>query len=74
MEVNLSAELTSKLSRIAAEKGQSAEALVEEAVSRFVDYDKWFITEVENGLAAADRREFVEHAAVRELIDRRYPG
>ncbi len=74
MEVNLSTDLASKLSRMAAERGRSAEALVEEAVEQFVDYDEWFAGEVEEGLAAADRGEFVEHGHVRKLIDSRYPG
>jgi predicted transcriptional regulator len=30
--------------------------------------------EVEKGLAAADRGEFVDHEEIRKLIDRRYPG
>jgi predicted transcriptional regulator len=39
-----------------------------------VNYDEWFIQEVEKGLAAADRGEFVEEEDIRKLIDRRYPG
>jgi predicted transcriptional regulator len=74
MEVNLNADLALKLTRIAAERGRSAEALVEEAVERLVDYDEWFAIEVDQGLAAADRGEFVEHGDVRRLIDNRYPG
>ncbi len=45
-----------------------------EAVERFVNYDEWFISEVDKGLAAADRGEFVEHEEIGKLIDRRYPG
>jgi predicted transcriptional regulator len=33
-----------------------------EAVKRMVNYDEWFIREVEKGIAAADRGEFIEHA------------
>jgi predicted transcriptional regulator len=47
-------------------------ALVQEAVERLVDYDGWFLQEVDKGLAAADRGEFVEYAAIRELINNRY--
>jgi len=50
------------------------ETLVREAVERLVDYEDWFSREVDQGLAAADRGECVEHAIVRELIDKRYPG
>jgi predicted transcriptional regulator len=54
--------------------GRDAETLVLEAVERLVDYDDWFLQEVDKGLKAADRGEFVEHDAVRKLIDTRYPG
>ena len=74
MDVHLDPDLEAKLSRMAAERGRAAEALVQEAVERFVDYDGWFLREVEEGLAAADRGEFVEHSEIREMIDRRYPG
>ncbi len=74
MEVHLSPDLEAKLSRIAAEQGRATEALVQEAVERFVDYDEWFLQQVEIGEAAADRGEFIEHKDVREVIDRRYPG
>ncbi len=59
---------------MATRQGRAAETLVEEAVERLVDYDEWFLQEVDKGLAAADRGEFVEHEAVRELIDTRYSG
>lgn len=45
-----------------------------EAVQRMVNYDEWFLAEMEKGLAAADRGEFVEHGEVRKLLDSRYPG
>jgi hypothetical protein len=45
-----------------------------EVVERFVDYDEWSLREVEAGLAAADRGEFVDHEDVGKMIDRRYPG
>jgi len=74
MEVNLAPDLQAKLSRLAAERGSDAQALVKEAVERFVDYDEWFLREVEKGLAAADRGELVEHEDVGKLIHSRYPG
>ena len=62
-----------KLARIAAEQGRNTESLVFEAVERLVGYDEWFVGEVEAGFSAADRGEFVEHADVLAMIDRRYP-
>ena len=40
---------------------------------RFVNYDAWFLAEVEKGLAAAERGELIEHEGVLKLIEQRYP-
>ena len=45
-----------------------------EAVERLVNYDEWFLREVEKGLAAADRGEFVDHEDVGKMLNSRYPG
>jgi predicted transcriptional regulator len=37
---------------------------VQEAVERFMDYDEWFIREVEKGLAQIDAGELLEHEEV----------
>jgi predicted transcriptional regulator len=74
MEVHFDADLQTKLARTATQQGRDAQALVREAVEKLVDHDEWFWREVEEGLAAADRGEFIEHDAVRKLIDSRYPG
>lgn len=66
MEIQLTPDLEAKLARLAAKRGSDAQ--------RFVDYDEWFLREVEKGLAAADRGEFIDHEDIRKLIDRRYPG
>jgi predicted transcriptional regulator len=39
-----------------------------------VNFDQWFMREVEKGISAADRGELVDHNDVQKLIDRRYPG
>jgi predicted transcriptional regulator len=74
MEVNFNSGVETRLSRLAAREGRSAEMLVQEAVERLLDYDDWFLQEVEKGLAAADRGEFLEHDEIRRMIDTRYPG
>ena len=55
-------------------QGRAAEALVREAVDRLLKYDEWFLREVDKGLAAANRGEFVEHDDVRKMIGSRYPA
>lgn len=59
---------------MAAAQGRAAEALVQEAVERLLKYDdEWFLSEVDKGLAATDRGEFVDHDDVRNMIESRYP-
>lgn len=74
MNIPLNPDLQAKLGHLAAQQGRASEALVVEAVERLVNYDEWFLGEVDKGIAAADRGELVEHAAVRKMIDERYPG
>jgi predicted transcriptional regulator len=72
--MDFNTNLQAKLVRMATQQGRDAQTLVQEAVERLVDHDEWFLEEVDKGLAAADRGEFIEHDAVRKLIDSRYPG
>ena len=74
MEVDLAPDLEAKLTRLAAEQGRDTRALVREAVERLVNYDEWFVREVERGLAAADRGELIDHEEIGKLIAERYPG
>jgi predicted transcriptional regulator len=68
MEVHLSPDLQAKLAQLASQQGRESEALVVEAVQRMVNYDEWFIREVEKGIAAADRGEFIKLEALRQDI------
>jgi predicted transcriptional regulator len=64
MEVNLSPDLEDKLSRAARRRGVSADVLIREAIERAVDYDDWFIREVEKGRAQIDAGQVLTHDAV----------
>ena len=74
MEVDFTPDLQAKLTRLAAERGRDTKSIVRDAVERFVDYDEWFLREVEKGLAAADRGELIDHDEIGKLIDSPYPG
>ena len=74
MEIQLTPDLQAKLARLAAERGSDTQSLVREALKRFVDHDEWLLREIDKGIAAADRGEFVEHEDIGKLINRRYPG
>lgn len=70
MEVNLTRELQAKLEEAAAQQGRDAESLVQEAVQRLVDYDAWFVREVEKGLAEIERGEVLEHDEVGARLEK----
>lgn len=70
MEVTLNPDVQTKLARIAAERGRDAEALAREAIERFVDYDQWFVGEVEKGLAQIDRGEVLTHEEVGARLEK----
>jgi predicted transcriptional regulator len=74
MKVQSAPELQAKLDRAAAQQGRNAESLIQEAVERLLNYDEWFARQVEEGVSAADRGEFVEHDEIGKLVDSRYPG
>ena len=74
MEVHLKPDLQAKLAQLASQQGRDSEALVIEAVERMVNYDEWFIREVEKGISAAEHGQLIDHDEVRRRIDRRYPG
>jgi predicted transcriptional regulator len=69
MEVNLSPDTEAKLARLAGERGRDAETLAREAIERLVDYDSWFVGEVEKGLAQIERGEVLTHEAVGARLD-----
>lgn len=71
MEVHLNPDVQAKLSRIAAARGSDAEVLAREAIERFVDYDEWFIHEVEKGLVSADRDALLSHEEVGARLEKR---
>lgn len=74
MEVNFNPELEAKLARLAAEQGRDSQALVLEAVERLVDYDDWFIREVEKGLTEIEQGELLTHEQVGARLERLLAG
>jgi predicted transcriptional regulator len=70
MEVSLPADLQAKLTRIALERGTDPQALAREAIERLVDYDDWFVREVEKGLSQVERGETSSHEEVGRRLER----
>lgn len=71
MEVTLSSDVMAKLTRIARERGIDAQALAREAIERLVNYDDWFVREVEKGLAQIERGETLSHEDVGARLSKR---
>jgi predicted transcriptional regulator len=70
MEVQFSADLQTKLSRIALEQGRDSAALVVEAVERMVNYDEWFLAEVDRGLAQIESGQTLSHEEVGARLEK----
>ena len=70
MDVHLRPDVEAKLTRLAAQQGRDTEALAQKAIARFVDYDEWFLSEVEKGLASAGRGDLLTHEAVGARLER----
>ncbi len=70
MEVSLNPDVQAKLARLAAERGRDAEALAREAIERLVDYDEWFIKEVEKGLGQIAQGEVLSHEEVGARLEK----
>ena len=70
MEVQFSADLQTKLSRIALEQGRDSAALVVEAVERMVNYDEWFLAEVDRGLTQIESGQTLSHEEVGARLEK----
>jgi predicted transcriptional regulator len=70
MEVHLNPDVQAKLLRIAAARGSDAELVAREAIEHFVDYDDWFIREVESGLAQIENGAVLSHEEVGTRVER----
>jgi predicted transcriptional regulator len=70
MNVPLNPDVETKLARLAAERGRDAEALAKEAIERFVNYDEWFLSEVEKGLEQIDQGKMLTHEEVGTRVEK----
>lgn len=60
MKIDFSPEQEAKLAQIATTEGTDAERLVKEAALRLLEEDARFRTAVKQGIAEAERGEFIE--------------
>jgi predicted transcriptional regulator len=71
MEIHLTPEKEALLRQVAARTGQDAAQVIQEAVDRLLDHDKWFAQEVEKGQLQAAKGDLIEHDEVVTRIEKR---
>ena len=70
MEVRLTPEQETELSRIAQRTGQDIEELAQNAIDRLLKDEARVIEAAESGFASLDCGEYVEHEEVERRIER----
>ncbi len=70
MEVHLSPDQASKLAQLASERGRDADALAQEAISRYLEEDARFVQAVKLGESQLERGEYLTHEKVGARIER----
>jgi predicted transcriptional regulator len=70
MEVRFTPEQEAQLSQIASRAGTDTERLVKDAVLRLLEQDARFRAAVREGIAQADRGEFIEEEEMDARIER----
>ncbi|WGF86857.1 CopG family ribbon-helix-helix protein [Marinivivus vitaminiproducens] len=68
--VVLSPERAVELDEIAHKTGRGVDDLVDEALGRFLDYERWTIARVQDGLREADRGLFASEDEVARVFSK----
>lgn len=53
-----------RLDRVARSMDRSRSWIVGQAIERYLDHEEWFLEQVEQGIAEAERGDLVPHGAV----------
>jgi len=69
MEIHLTPEQESQLAQIATQEGTDAERLVRDAAVRLLEEDARFRAAVREGIAQADRGEFIEEEEMNARLE-----
>jgi predicted transcriptional regulator len=70
MEVHLTPEQQHQLAELAAQRGRDADALAQEAISRYLAEEARLVEAVKLGEEALQRGEFLTHEQAGERLDR----
>jgi len=72
MEVQFTAEQEARLTEIAAHSGKDKETLVREAALRLLEEDARFLAMVDEGIARAERGEFIDEEEMDARVARMF--
>jgi len=70
MEVHLTPEQQHQLAELASHRGRDADALAQEAISRYLAEEARFMEAVKEGEEALQRGEYLTHEQVGERLNR----
>jgi predicted transcriptional regulator len=70
VEVQLTPELQARLTHLAAQQGRSADELVQDIVTRYLEGEARFLEGVERGIQAVERGEFIEEEEMDARVER----
>jgi predicted transcriptional regulator len=70
MDVHLSPDQASKLAQLASERGRDADALAQEAISRYLKEEARFVQAVKLGESQLERGEYLSHEEVGARVER----
>lgn len=72
MEVHFTPEQEAQLTEIGVKGGTDPERLVKEVLMRYLDEEAQFIAAIEEGIAAAERGEFIEEEEMDARVERMF--
>ncbi len=70
MRIDFTPEQEAELKKVAANSGTDSEQLIRDAALALIEQDRKFRAAVQEGLAQADRGEFIEEAEMSERLEK----
>lgn len=70
MTVSLTSDQEARLAELAAQRGAHAEAVAAELLIRALEYEEWFLAQVQQGQESLRRGEGIEHDEVVARIEK----
>ena len=67
-------ETLDRLDRLAKSMDRSRSWIIGQAIERYLDHEEWFLDQVEQGIAEADRGELIPHETVMRGVRARKRG